>query len=83
MNDPKERTDRCPVPDCPECFRSPEPDRNNRGPEGRKKQRYCCFPAGTKCFCCMPLYREMTAAEVANQGRDITVLFQPNNIRGR
>jgi hypothetical protein len=81
MNDTKERTDCFPIPDCPQRFYSPEPDRDKRGSEGRKKQGYGLFTAGTERFCSLPPYREIIAVKVANQGRDVACLFQPAYIR--
>jgi hypothetical protein len=83
MNDTEERTDCSQIPDCRQRFDRPEPDRDIRGLQGRKKQGYCFFPAGTERFCSMPLYREIRAVEVADKGRDVACLLQPTNIRRR
>jgi hypothetical protein len=83
MNDTEERTDRSQIPDCRQRFDRPEPDRDNRGFQCRKKQRYGRVPAGSERFRSMPLYREIRAVEVADKGRDVACLLQPTNIRRR
>ena len=84
MDDTDERID-CPgIPDRPQCFDRPEPDRNNSGIRSAGRSRgTAVVPAGSERFRSMPLDSRIGLLRWRIKDRDVACLLQPTDIRRR